>query len=116
MPFTQGFGLVLQAPPEVQLQLPLPLQAFCPEVPVHAVPGAALPVMFVHADTPVAQDVVAVWQTLAGVQDVPAVHDTHEPLSQTRLVPQPVPLATLPEEMQLCEPDEQSVLPVWQLE
>jgi hypothetical protein len=60
-PFLQGApGLVVQDPPEVQLQLPLPLQAFCPEVPVQAVPAAALPVMVVHADVPVEQEVFAV--------------------------------------------------------
>lgn len=45
----------------------------------------------------------------------PAVHDEHAPLLQTWLVPQVCPLATLPVETQTDWPDEQSVLPVWQL-
>jgi hypothetical protein len=51
---------------------------------------------------------------MAGLHVRPGVHAVHAPLSQTMLVPQLVPLATLPDEMHACEPVEQSVFPVWQ--
>jgi hypothetical protein len=58
------------------------------------------------------QLIVPLWHTFVGVQEVPAVHDVHEPLSQTWLVPHDVPLGTLPVELQTDTPVEQEVTPV----
>ena len=55
-----------------------------------AVPGALL-VVSTHAEVPVAHDVVPFLHGLVGWQTVPAVHDTHMPVRQTRFVPQDVP-------------------------
>lgn len=58
----------------------------------HDVPFGRLPVAL-HTGTPVLQEIEPVLQA-AGVQVAPFVHALHDPLSQTALVPQLVPLAT----------------------
>lgn len=76
----------------------------------HEVPlGALLPV---SVQASVVQLMVPRWHTLAGVQALPLVHDTHEPLWQTRLVPQVVPLGTLPDALHTELPVAQEVTPV----
>jgi hypothetical protein len=78
------------------------------------VPSTTLPVAL-HTATPVEQLVVPVWHGLVGEQEVPAVHATHDPASQTRPVPHEVPLLTawvvLP---QTGTPVEQTMAPVTQ--
>jgi hypothetical protein len=47
------------------------------------------------------------------VQDAPTVHELHEPLSHTALVPHAVPLAVwVPVSVHTATPVEQSVVPV----
>jgi len=58
----------------------------------HDVPFALFP-FSVQTDAPVAQEVAPVLHGLVGVHVAPAVHDAHEPLLHTWLVPQTVPLA-----------------------
>lgn len=63
--------------------------------PGHAIPFApALGPVSTHTDTPVEQLVDPKSQTLVGVHDRPAVHDSHEPPLQTRSGPQEVPFPT----------------------
>jgi hypothetical protein len=50
---------------------------------------------------------------LVGVHVAPCVQAPQVPLWQTSLVPQLVPLATLPVGLQTGRPVEQSVVPVW---
>lgn len=57
------------------------------------VPLETLPVAL-HTETPVEQSVVPVWHGFVGEHTAPDVHDAHDPLSQTWLAPQEVPLAT----------------------
>jgi hypothetical protein len=59
------------------------------------------------------QAVRPAWQTLDGMQVLPAVQETQLPLLQTMLVPQEVPSATLPDCMQTGAPLLQTVVPVW---
>jgi hypothetical protein len=59
------------------------------------------------------QAVRPAWQTLDGVQVLPAVQETQLPPLQTMLVPQEVPLATFPDCMQTGAPLLQTVVPVW---
>lgn len=72
-------------------QVPVASQtAFVP----HAVPGESDVPVSTHVSAPVAQEVVPVWHGLAGVQERPAVHATHDPEPlQTWFVPQLVPAA-----------------------
>ena len=44
---------------------------------------------------------------------MPAVHATHAPLLQTRLVPQVVPSAMLPFTLHTIDPVEHEYVPVW---
>jgi hypothetical protein len=60
------------------------------------------------------QEVMPVRQGLDGTQDSPAVQLMQPPLLQTRLVPQPVPSATLPDSTQVGDPVLQVVTPVRQ--
>ncbi len=60
------------------------------------------------------QEVRPAWHGLSGVQASPAVHETQAPLLHTRLVPQEVPLVTLPLSVQTGAPVVQAVLPVRQ--
>jgi hypothetical protein len=66
-----------------------PLSQTWPEP--HEVPLGTLP-FEVQTETPVEQEVIPVWHAAAGVHVVPAVQETQLPLSQTRFVPQDVPL------------------------
>jgi hypothetical protein len=60
------------------------------------VPLVVLTRLAVHCDVPVVQAVLPVSHPLLIEQAVPAVHAEHVPLLQTWLVPQLVPLPTLP--------------------
>ena len=48
------------------------------------------------------------------MQAIPAVHDAHAPLLQTRFVPQEAPLATFPDSVQTATPVSQATTPVRQ--
>jgi hypothetical protein len=78
----------------------------------HEVPLGRLPVEL-HTATPVEHDVVPFWQGLPVEQEAPAVQALHVPLSQTRLSPQPVPLATfIIASLHTGTPVEHAVVPV----
>ena len=75
-----------------------------------AVPFGLFPVS-AQTDVPVTHEVVPFRQTFGGWQLAPAVHATHVPLLQTRLVPQTVPLTReLPVSAQVMV-GEQEVMP-----
>lgn len=77
-------------------------------------PFATFVTLAVQAEAPVAHEVCPFWHAF-GWQAVPAVHDTHEPLLQTRLVPQLVPSARFETLAVHCEvPVAHEVLPVVQ--
>jgi hypothetical protein len=76
-------------------------------------PSMASPVKTQIA-TPVAHDVVPVWQTFPlGAHVAPEMHAVHTPSKQTSFVPQGVPLATLPMGLHADKPDTHDVIPVW---
>jgi hypothetical protein len=58
-------------------------------------PLSTLPPLSMHTGAPEAQLMEPVWHGFVGTHEAPAVHALHVPLSQTRLVPQAVPLETL---------------------
>jgi hypothetical protein len=67
----------------------------------------------VQTGRPVEQLTVPVWHALVGVHAAPAEHAEHVPLSQTRLVPQAVPLDTdVPVSVQTATPVVHTTLPV----
>jgi hypothetical protein len=69
------------------------------------VPLVTLPVAAPHCCVPLAQVYVLVVHAV-GLHAPPAVHAEHVPLLQTWLVPQLVPLVTLPAETHCMLPDE----------
>jgi hypothetical protein len=77
----------------------------------HEVPFAAFPVS-PQTGAPVAQEIAPVRQAFAGVQSAPTVQAEQAPLPQTMLVPQDVPLETLPDSVQTAAPVSQVVVPV----
>ena len=92
---------------------------------VHALQVPLLQTMFVPHDVPLArfrpvseqviageQACVPAWHALAGVHDIPIVHDTQLPELQTMLVPQEAPLATFPDSAQTGTPVLHVVAPV----
>jgi hypothetical protein len=82
------------------------------ELVPHDVPfGAGSPVSL-HSTVPVWQLVTPVWQTSSGVHPRPAAHATHAPASQTRFVPQAVPLAAGPESAHTGTPVVQATTPI----
>ena len=98
-----------QVPPAAQTtQLPALHTLSVPQV----VPlDAALPVSW-QVILPVSQLYVPVWHGLDGVQLPPAVQEAQVPSLQTLLVPQVVPLATVPVSAQTDAPVTQDVVPV----
>jgi hypothetical protein len=91
-PTRQGFDKVHASPAVHDTHWP-PLQTWL--VPQFC-PLDALTRLAVHCDAPVAHEVLPVSHPLLIEQAVPVVHATHWPPLQTWLVPQFVPLATLP--------------------
>ena len=91
-------------------QLPLPSQtSFVPQV----VPTPVKPVC-PHTDCPDEHEVVPARQRLPeGLQGVFAVHAMQFPRSQTSFVPQTVPSLTFVVFVQVDEPVEHDVVPVW---
>jgi hypothetical protein len=80
----------------------------------HEAPLARLVAWSAHVEAPVAQDVSPLWHGLLGVQAVPAVQLTHDPLEQTWLVPQAVPSAAFaPVSVHVEMPVVQEVAPAW---
>jgi hypothetical protein len=68
-----------------------------------------------HVGVPVAQEVIPFWQGLFdGLQAVPAVQFTHDPLLQTWLLPQVIPLAAGRAFVHTEAPVAHEVVPVWQ--
>ena len=65
--------------------------------------------------TPVAHDVTPVWQVLPpGVHGSPALQETHDPMLQTRRVPQEVPFwSGVPRSMHAGTPPVQTNEPAW---
>ncbi len=89
-------------------QVPLSQTSLVP----HDVPLPTWVVVALQTGTPVVHDVVPVTHGLVGVQAAPVVHASHEPLSQTSLVPQEVPFAaSLPVSLQTETPVAQDVTP-----
>ncbi len=97
------------APAVHALQVPLSQTLLVPQ----EVPLATFPVSL-QTEVPVAQDVAPFLHGLVGWQALPAVHELQVPLSQTLLVPQAVPSATLPVSAQTEVPVTQEVVPVRQ--
>lgn len=79
----------------------------------HAVPLALLPIPE-HTDAPVTHEVVPVLHTFVGWQLAPAVHATHAPLLQTRLVPHTDPLTRLVPVSAQVMVGAHDVKPAWQ--
>jgi len=84
-----GLASGTQAAPAVQaLHTPPPQTRFVPQL----VPSATGAEVSEQTGAPVLQAMVPAWQTLTGVQEVPAAHGTQPPApSQTLFVPQLVP-------------------------
>jgi hypothetical protein len=79
----------------------------------HDVPSVAL-IAPVHVWVPVEQDDVPAWHSLPpGLQEAPAVHATHWPLSQTLFIPHEEPFdAGFPVSVQVAPPSAQTVVPL----
>jgi hypothetical protein len=99
----------VQLPPAVQLVHVPALQTLL--IP-HEVPFITFPVS-AQTEVPVAHDVAPARQA-AGVQVVPAVHETQDPVWQTLFVPHEVPFATFPVSAQTEVPEAHDVAPVRQ--
>jgi len=91
----------------------------CPELQTLSVAQdvPSLPLMneSVHANCPLTQVVVPVWQTLVGTQVSPAVHGLHAPPKQTSFVPHEVPFvaATIESAHVATPPVHALTVPVW---
>ena len=113
IPCLHAVGLPVHVWPATQApQNPLPSHIGPPGQV--AVAGLGVPSM--QVDAPVVHDVTP-FRQIDGfvVQASPPVHDTHSPVPlQTRLVPQVVPAAVLPESRHLGAPVAQSITPVLQ--
>jgi hypothetical protein len=116
-PTLQG-SVGVQATPAVHgTQLP-ELQTWFTPQPVPLL--SSVPVSM-QVGLPVVQICVPLWQGLAGVQEPPDVHGTQLPSLHTRLLPQDVPLPTLPVSAQTGKPVTHEFAPVlhlfagWQL-
>ena len=100
---------VHEAPAVHAVHVPLLHTWLVPQV----VPLATDVPVSVQTGKPVAQLTVPVWHTLVGVHAAPAEHAEHVPLSQTRLVPQAVPLDTdVPVSVHTATPVVHTTLPV----
>jgi hypothetical protein len=80
----------------------------------HGNPSSVGVSVLVQTEAPEEHTVVQIVHESAGVQTVPAVQETHAPLSHTSFVPHPVPLATFTEPTHVETPEEHEVVPVWQ--
>ncbi len=78
------------------------------------VPATLLP-LSLQTDDPVEQAVMPLLQRFVGWHAVPVVHETHEPVRQTRFVPQGAPSpSVVPESLHIGVPDVHASLPPWQ--
>lgn len=111
VPAWHGLAGVQAAPCMQVVQTPALQTWLAPQ----GVPFAAFWPVSVHTGTPVVQLVVPVWHALLpGVHEAPWVHATHDPLSQTMLVPQAAPLARfVPWSAQVDAPVAHDVSPLW---
>ena len=101
-----------QAPPAVHAEQVPPLQTMLlPQV----VPLATLVEVATHVCDPVEQSVLPTRHGFDGVHVRPAVHDTHCPPLHTWLVPQLVPLDTLPAETHCMLPVVHEYVPFTQV-
>ena len=97
--------------PEQEVQVPL--SQIIPEPQL--VPFATAVPWSTQASVPIEQLVSPLSHGLDGVHATPALHETQLPAEQTRFVPHAVPFArSFPWSAHVCEPEEQSVRPVWQ--
>jgi hypothetical protein len=108
MPSLHGSAGVQATPAVHATQLPARQTWFVPQLAPFA---TAVPVSWQVA-LPVVQVSVPVWQGLFGVHAPPAVHATHVPLLQTRLLPHVEPFATFPVSAQTEAPVTHDVAPV----
>jgi hypothetical protein len=110
VPTWHGLVALVHEPPDTQaMHWPELHTSLVP----HVVPSDTLPVKE-HVELPVAQDDIPFWQGLLfGLQAVPAVQATHDPLLQTWLLPHVMPLAALRGLVQTDVPVEHEVVPVW---
>ncbi len=108
VPLWQELVGVHDRPAVHALQVPLSHTSLVPQlVPLVALVPRSAQVMVGE------QLICPLWQTLVGVQGLPAVHAVHVPVSQTPLG-HVVPLGTLPVAPHRDTPVEHEVTPVWQ--